>query len=254
MMELSWWLWVAIPLAGAVAGFVNSMAGAGSLLTLPLLMLSGLPANVANGSNRVGILVQSLTSFWTYRRSGVGRGVSARWLVVPIVLGAVSGAVLAGHVGSGMMGKIIAVVMLPMVALLFVRPEKLRRNRSRLDPQEVFRRPYFWLIILAVSFYGGFVQVGANFLILLVLTVVSGMDLLTANAVKLLIQLVFTLSALPVYIYNGLVDWLLSLLMAAGCMGGSWLGVRLAVKRGQGLVKVVMVVCVLLFSANLLLR
>jgi len=253
-MELSWWLWIAIPLAGAMAGFVNSMAGAGSLLTLPMLMLSGLPANVANGSNRIGILVQSLTSFWTYRHSGVGRGLNVWWLVLPIVFGAVSGAVLAGHVASEVMGKIIAVVMLPMVALLFVKPEKLRPKRWHATPQEVFCRFYFWIIVLALAFYGGFIQVGANFLILIVLTVVAGMDLLNANAIKLLIQLVFTISALPVYIYNGLIDWPLALLMAAGCMAGSWLGTRLAIKNGQKLVKIVMVVGVLLFLANLLLK
>src|SRR5688572_33346053 len=88
-------LLAAVPVVGFAAGFINTLAGSGSLLTLPLLILLGLPANVANGTNRVGVLLQNVVAVATFRRRGALPLAGSWKLIVPSVVGAVVGAELA---------------------------------------------------------------------------------------------------------------------------------------------------------------
>jgi uncharacterized membrane protein YfcA len=231
------------------AGFINTLAGSGSLITLPILILLGLPANVANGTNRVGVLVQNVVAVATFRRSHL-LDLGTTWkLVVPSVLGSIVGAELAVDLDEALLRKIIGALMLVMLATMFVQPERW------LAEDGAPRRARAWLeipLFFAIGVYGGFIQAGVGIFLLAALVLGAGFELVGANAVKNLIVLVFTAAALVVFVVNDQVQWTLGALLAVGQGAGAWLAVRMALRRGARFVRAVVVVIVVLSAAVLL--
>jgi uncharacterized membrane protein YfcA len=244
-----YWLLAAVPLTGIVAGFINTLAGSGSLITLPILILLGLPANVANGTNRVGVLGQNVVAVATFRRGHV-LDLGGTWkLVLPSVLGSIVGAMLAVDLDEASLRRIIGVLMLVMLATMFVQPERwLAEDAGR-------RRSRPWLevpLFFAIGAYGGFIQAGVGIFLIAALVLGAGFELVGANAVKNLIVLVFTAAALVVFVVNDQVQWTLGALLAVGQGAGAWLAVRMALTRGARFVRAVVIVIIVLSAAALL--
>ncbi|RME71099.1 MAG: sulfite exporter TauE/SafE family protein, partial [Chloroflexi bacterium] len=84
---MEWYIYLAIIAAGFVAGFINTLAGSGSLVTLPLLIFAGLPANVANGTNRVAILLQNVVGVSSFRQQKVLDWRGGLKLALPAIIG-----------------------------------------------------------------------------------------------------------------------------------------------------------------------
>jgi uncharacterized membrane protein YfcA len=242
------WLLAAVPVTGFVAGFINTLAGSGSLVTLPVLILLGLPANVANGTNRVGVLLQNVVAVVTFRKSG-GVDYADSWkLVLPTVVGSVIGAELAVDLDEALLRRVIGVLMLVMLAVMLVKPERwIATHASRREPRLMIEVPLFFVI----GVYGGFIQVGVGIFLLAGLVLSAGYNLVGANALKNLIVLVFTAAALVVFVLNDQVQWTLGLLLAAGQSLGAWVAVRIAVKRGAEFVRL-FVIAVIVLSAGAL--
>jgi uncharacterized membrane protein YfcA len=228
-MDNSTLLLAAVPIVGVVAGFINTLAGSGSLLTLPLLILLGLPANVANGTNRVGVLMQNIVAVATFRSQGV-LDLAGSWkLLVPSVLGAIVGAELAVDLDEALLRRVIGVLMIVLLVLMFLKPERwIAAHAQRREPRWYLEVPLFF----AIGVYGGFIQISVGLFMLAGLVLGSGYNLIGANAMKNLIVLVFTPAALVVFIVNDQVDWTLGLLLGAGQAVGAWAAARMAVKRG----------------------
>lgn len=231
------WLLAAVPLTGFVAGFVNTLAGAGSLVTLPMLILLGLPANVANGTNRVGVLLQNVVAVGAFRRGGA-LPMNGGWaLVVPSVVGSIAGAALAVDLDETVLRRTIGALMLVMLAVMLLKPERwLQEHRPAQGRRLWAQVPIFF----AIGAYGGFIQAGVGIFLIAGLVLGAGFELVRANAVKNLIVLVFTAAALVVFVSNDQVEWWLGLLLAAGQMLGAWTAVRMALRRGAQFVRVVL--------------
>lgn len=246
---MEWWTHLVLFGAGAASGFINSMAGGGSIIVLPALMLAGLAPDVANGTNRIGILVQSVTAYADFRRLGVRDFKNAYLLLIPVCIGAIVGALTVRHVPNTALNYVIAGVMVLAASFLFIKPSQWVRPQMEV-PSGFSRTPLVWLSMLLLGFYAGFIQVGANFIALIILVLWGGFDLLHANAFKLLIQTAFTLIALPVFIASGKIAWIPGIALSLGAIGGAWIGARMAVKRGVKLVRVLLFVVVLLFAVK----
>jgi uncharacterized membrane protein YfcA len=247
-MDQQQWLLAAVPIAGFVAGFMNTLAGSGSLLTLPMLILLGLPANVANGTNRVGVLMQNIVAVATFRRRGVLDLRGAWKLVVPAVLGAVIGAELAVDLDEALMRRAIGVLMLVLLALMALNPERW------IAEQATRREPRWWVevpVFFAIGVYGGFIQVSVGLFLLGGLVLGAGYNLVGANAMKNLIVLVFTAAALVVFVVNEQVSWTLGLLLGAGQAAGAWTAANVAVTRGARFVRTAVIVIVLVSAGAL---
>ncbi|HEU4618437.1 MAG TPA: sulfite exporter TauE/SafE family protein [Gammaproteobacteria bacterium] len=248
-MESNPLLLVAVPVVGLVAGFINTLAGSGSLVTLPMLILLGLPANVANGTNRVGILVQGVVSVATFRRRGALDLGGSLKLLLPSIVGAAVGAELAVDLDEALLRRVIGALMLGMLAIMLWRPQRFLETHAR---EQTASLSVIAPIFFVVGLYGGFIQAGVGILLLASLVLAAGQDLVRANAVKNLIVLVFTVAALAVFVANGQVDWLLGALLAVGNGAGAWLGAHLAVEKGAKFVRWVLVVILALSSVALI--
>lgn len=237
-------------LVGAVAGVLNVIAGGGSMLTLPVMIFLGLPPTVANGTNRIAILVQNVGAGWSFHRGGL---TSARWLkftIPPALVGAVVGSVLALRVGDMAFQRILAVLMVAVAAWTIWRPLPGHGAGDALPPRGA-RGFTVGLGFFVVGVYGGFIQAGVGFIIL-ALTTAGGLDLIRGNAVKVVLVLAFTPIALAVFAWGGKVDWAMGTALAAGNLLGGLAGVRLQIRKGHRWVRGVVTVMILAFALRLL--
>ncbi|MGE4544108.1 MAG: sulfite exporter TauE/SafE family protein [Pedobacter sp.] len=250
MTDPSWPHMLLLALVGVMAGVLNVLAGGGSLLTLPLLIFMGLPAATANGTNRIAILVQNLFAITGFHRLGVLSWRLALLCAAPAVLGSYFGARLAVQIDDALFQKLLAGIMLGVLALTLWDPAKRLQGRAlQLSAGKI--------VVLLASFfsigvYGGFVQAGVGFLIIAGL-LFQGLDLVQTNAIKVTVVFFFTLIALGVFIRHGQVNYQLGLSLAAGNAAGGWLAAHLAVKKGHAWMKRVVSLAVAVFAVKLLL-
>jgi hypothetical protein len=241
-------LLAAVPVAGFVAGFINTLAGTGSLITLPVLILLGLPATVANGTNRLGVLMQNIVAVATFRNRGALEIVGTWKLVVPAVVGSVLGARLAVDIDQRMMRNVIGVLMLVMLGIMLLKPERwIAEHASPRAPRLLIEVP----LLFAIGVYGGFLQAGVGIFLLAALVLGAGFNLVGANGVKNLIVLAVTVVAIPVFVLHDQVQWTLGLLLGAGQAVGAWVAARVAIKRGAAFVRIFVIVTVLLSALAL---
>jgi len=253
------WTLLVLFAAGAVAGTLNVLAGGGSFLTLPLLIFFGLPPTVANGTNRVAILLQNGGAVWSFGRHGI---LERGWLVraaAPALLGVGLGTWAAIRIGDESFQRILATLMVLFAVLVLLDPLRVRlrgltRGQRAGRPEEApSRAPWLPVAFFGVGVYGGFVQAGVGFFILAVATL-AGLDLVRGNAMKVLVVLVFTPVALAMFAWAGKVDWGVGLALGAGNLLGGLLGTHLTVLKGHAWVKRVVVLMILVFALELWLR
>ncbi len=235
---------IVIILAGIIVGFINTLSGGGSVISLSLLLILGLPANIANGTNRISIFFQTLSSVSSFTRQKMFTDLRPVWLAVPATVGAVLGAYLAVDVNTRVIEIAMAAAMVIMLFFLFYKPDKwLKENPMLLSG------PLRWwqlTIFFAVGFYGGFIQVGVGYFLLMALVLGVGYDLVKANAVKNLIVFFYAIFALLVFIIDGKVNYLYGIILSVGSIIGALIASHLAVKRGAGFIRAVILLSVVL--------
>ena len=245
-------------LGGVAAGVINTLAGNGSLVTLPLLGLLGLPTSEANATNRVGVVFQCAVASAGFVRSGALKlNAVTLWWVAPALIGAILGAALAVEVSDRALDLFIGAVMLAMLCLTAWRakrstpPAKEASAPSR--PELELERPSASLIatLALVGLYGGFIQAGVGVMLLLSLTAGAGLKVASANALKMIIALGLASAALALFMTQGMISWSLGLLMAAGQSLGALLGVRFLSRNARAEVWVRRVLVVVLIAGVL---
>lgn len=233
---------------GFFAGFINTLAGSGSLLTLPLLIFMGLPANVANGTNRIAILLQNVVGVSSFKQQKVFNFKEGIWLALPAVIGSVIGAGLAVDIDESMMKNIIGGLLIFMFFFILMKP-----NRWLKESDSVASKPGILQIIIFffIGMYGGFIQAGVGFFLLAGLVLGAGFDLVKANAVKVFIVLIYTAFALIVFIYNKQVNYTVGLVLAVGNMAGAFVAARYAVRLGARFVRYILLITLVVASAKM---
>jgi uncharacterized protein len=239
--------YAALFVIGFVAAVINVLAGGGSFLTLPLLIFLGLPASVANGTNRVGVVAQNISAVVGFHRHDV---LPVRWALgvsVPALAGAAIGAWAALHVTDLAFRRILALVMLAVTLWT------LLRRGTHIEPggePRSARHPLTVAGFFVTGLYGGFLQAGVGFLVLAV-TTAAGLDLVRGNAVKVFAVMMLTLLALGIFAGAGQVDWPAGAALALGNVMGGIAGVRIAVRKGHAWLERVVTATVIVFAVLL---
>jgi len=214
---------------GIVAGFINILAGGGSNLTLPALMVLGLPPEVANGTNRIAICLQCIAGALGFQHHGKLESGDAQAVTIPVILGALIGSLLASYFPSAYLKPALLGTMLLMAFMILVAPQVIIPEVGERS-HKVSERPIANVLLFATGVYGGFVQAGVGFLLIAALAGTLRYDLVRSNALKLVCNLAITVIALVVFVFRDQVQWLPGLILAVGTMVGAYLGVKVAIK------------------------
>jgi hypothetical protein len=238
-------------LVGILTGFVNVIAGGGSFLTIPLLIFMGLPPTVANGTNRLGIFLQSLFAVRKFHQYGVFPVKFAIFAAIPATLGSLLGAYWATIISENSFKKYLAILMIVITLITMYNP--LNKLKTKQDEDFSLRRKIvIFIVFFLIGIYGGFIQAGVGFLILAGM-MLTGYDLVAGNAVKTFVILIFTLFALVIFIMNAKVNFTLGLILGAGSIIGANLGTTVSVKKGNKFIQYFVTVCIIIFAIKLLL-
>ena len=240
--------------AGFFAGILNAIAGGGSLVSLPLLIFVGLPATVANATNRIALFIGGIGATHSFARRDLIPTTWFKLALPPALLGVVLGTWGATQVGDVAFERVLAAVLLLAAGLIMWQPLAVVDGAPVPDPPE--RGGKRWLLVVAffvLGIYSGFIQAGVGFLFV-ALFASQGIDLIRANGIKAPLILMFTGLAMVLFMFTGLLNWVAGLSLAAGQFFGAKFGVHLQVLKGQKWVRTILIVTIVAFSLRLLFR
>ena len=236
-MAIELWHYLLILALGILCGVINVLAGGGSNLILPLLMFIGLPPSLANGTNRLGILLQNVVGVWAFHRHGKLPYRDVRGILLLVSGGGFLGAWAAAHLPEQLLKYLLLGAMLTVSLIFIFVPTLIPAEHE--EPRALKHTPRAWLWFLLAGLYGGFVQAGVGFILITALAGSLRYDLVATNALKLLSTIFFTVIALLVFIANGQVHWPVGLVLALGNMVGAHYGVKLALHLAPRTLKII---------------
>lgn len=234
---------------GFIAGFINTIAGGGTLLTMPMLIFMGLPPSVANGTNRVAILIQTAIGVKGFQSKGVTTHPFSIYIGISALLGSLIGAQIAIDIKGEAFNKILSVIMVLVVLMILFKP--------KVELSEMIERTtgkYLYISIVIFFFlgiYGGFINAGIGFVMLIVLPYINRLSLVKSNATKVAVVSIYTIGAVFMFALNDKIDWKYGLILAIGNASGAWISSRWSVQKGDKMVKVFVVVMISVLSVKL---
>ena len=241
---------ISLILLGTISGFINMFAGGGSMLVVPFLIFLGLPANVANATNRVAIFLQNIVSTTTFRQEKILDFKTDYKLLIPTTLGSIGGAIFAVDIQEEILEKVIGVLLLILFCMILFDPNRwVKANAERAQAKNPILR---FLIFFGIGFYGGFIQIGVGFFLLAGLVLGCGVDLLKANALKVMLILFYTIIALTIFVWHDLIEWSTGLILACGNMLGAWIGARMSIRWGAKYIRYILLVAIIGVALKLL--
>jgi uncharacterized protein len=247
---MSWAEVTLLIVSGILVGFINTLAGGGTIITISLMIFLGLPINVANGTNRIAVLLQTFVAVFTFRKQKILDTRKGLILCLPSIVGSVSGSLVAASIHAAVLEKVVAFAMFVMLFFIIYKPERWLRSQSgHIDNKASW---YEHLAYLIIGFYGGFIHIGVGFFMIAALVLLSGYDLLKANAVKNLLVLAYAPFSLLVFMYYGQVNWNFGLVLSIGNVIGAFIASRFAVSWGSGFIRWVMIVVIIITGLQLL--
>ena len=250
------WQLILLTAIGCASGFINVMAGGGSLLVLPVMILMGLEGPVANGTIRLGILTQNITAVGKFAHKGYSNFKLSASLAACALPGAVLGAYLGTKLSGVWFNRTLAAIMVAVLVLMSLKGKKSKEEAPESDPAAAptARRIFFaHVLMLLAGFYGGFIQAGVGFLLMAILHKVLGLDLVRTNMHKVFIVGVYTIFALAIFAVRGRVIWLPAIALAIGNSAGAWVGTHFAITKGRRLIKIIFNIAIIAMAIKLLL-
>lgn len=221
-------LYIIASLGALFAGAINTLAGNGSAITLTILTeLLGLPPNLANGTNRIGIFTQSSVASWVFHKGGKLDLAKRKNYIIVIFIGAIAGGVLALNVSNEQFKSVFRFMLVFMLVAVLVKPKRwLRSTDSGFNPPWHLYVP----LLFALGFYGGFIQMGMGVFFLIIMVLVLRINILESNALKGFVIALYTLIVIGLFAYKGMIDWKIGGIMAIGQTIGGWLTARFATR------------------------
>ena len=248
MNELSFIQLAILSAAGVVAGFINVVAGGGSLITLPLMIFLGLPPVVANGTNRIGIIAQNIVAVTNFSRKGVFVYPYSLYAGGIAIVGSIIGSMLALEMDDQLFNRILSIVMVVTGVAILLNNKKTSTNSViPLVKNQVVSLFLFFFI----GIYGGFIHVGIGFLMILILSRINQLTLKYANSIKVFVALLFSISSIIVFILNGAINWKVGFALAIGTSVGGYLGSHFTMKKSEKWIKLILILAIAVMAVKL---
>ena len=234
---------------GFAAGIFNTTAAGGTILTLPVLIFLGLPTAVANGTNRLAVLVQSISAVSVFQRSGKIDVKLAFRLSIPALAGCILGAEIAVDLSDAFFRRFLALMMLFLLGVILWNP--LGENKTDAAAMSGTKRWVLLVVFFFIGIYGGLIMAGIGFFIIAAFFFIAGFDLVRSNAQKVFVIGIFNVAGLLVFFMHGKIEWLVGLILACGQGIGAWIGSVLAIQKGERWIRIFLSISIILMALKL---
>lgn len=242
-----------ILLSGIIAGFVNILAGGGSALTIPaLIIFAKLPSAVANGTNRIAILVGAFVGVNRFRKKGYFEPKFGLILAVPALIGAIVGSAIAVKISDRVFNIALAIVMLIVLTIILINPGQKKAEKNNKNTKELNKKIITIIVFFFIGMYGGIIQVGVGYLLMAGLALLTKGSLIRINSLKVFVVFIYTIFSLGVFIWNGKVSLLFGLVLATGNSIGAGLGAHFAVQKGDKWIKIILAITMVGLAVKLI--
>ena len=253
MPELSLFEYVIAIAGGFLAGCINTLAGNGSAITLSILTeVLGLPGNLANGTNRVGVLFQGMAATLGFHRFKKINYRRSKLVIALTTAGAIAGVIVATKISNEAFINVFKYLMVIMLFVILIKP---KRWLIQTESDKVVPLYLSFPLYLAIGFYGGFIQMGMGIFFLAILVLIAKFNIIEANAIKTLVVSCYTIIIILIFHFNGMVDWKIGGIIAIGQTFGGYLTAHYASKYKEAeiwayrlLVMIVVLVILKLFG------
>jgi len=241
---------IIIIITGIVAGFINVNAGGGSLITIPILIFTGLPSATANGTNRIALAIANIIAVFNFKKNGFFNWKLALFLAIPASIGAIIGSFISVTLSDTVYNTILAFVIFFVIAVIIIDPKRFINHTIIKD--SIKNKVLGIIIFFILGIYGGVIQAGVGFLIISSLIFLTGFSLAKINSIKVLIVLIYMSFSIVIFIISNNVNWIYALVLSIGNGIGAYLGSIFAIKHGDKWIKVILIISALGMAIKLL--
>lgn len=235
---------------GFITGIINTLAGAGSAITVAALIFTGMPASMANATIRVALFFQNIVGTISYKQQKVYTWKEGLRFAIPATIGASFGSFFAVNINDKLFERIIGVVLILVFFSMLLKSKAWTEDKVK--EMTAKNKIIEFIIFLAIGVYGGFIQIGVGFMIIAGCVMGGGLNIVKANAIKLFVVLCYTLISLGVFIYHDMINWHVGLTLAVGNMIGAVIASRFAVAWGAKVMRYIVLVVLLVVSMRFL--
>lgn len=246
----SWEIITILLFAGFFTAVINTFAGSGTVISYSLFIFLGLPVSYANGTVRMGVIIQTLAAWYTFYKKNTLEIKKGLLLSIPITTGAIVGAQMAISIDKELFEKIVGIVMIFLLFIVLYKPEQWIKGKAEVSKKKP--KWFHYIIYLLIGFYGGFIHIGVGIFLLAALVLISGYDLMHANALKIFTVFVYSPFALAIFIINGHVDYAIGIITSIGNLAGGIIASYFAVKKGSKFIRWILIFVIIVFASKLL--
>ncbi len=243
------WEYPFLIVLGFFVSIINTMAGGASIITLPILIFLGLPSNVANGTNRIGLMMTAFSANMGFKSKGISTFPFSAYTGAFALIGSVIGAHIAVEINDELFNRILSIIMITVILIIVFKPKISYKNFSERLTGKHLKLSCF--VFFFIGLYGGFINAGIGFVIMLFLHFYNRLNLIKVNATKVVIVLVYTIGAFLTFFFNGLVDLPYGMCLGIGTLIGGWNASRFSVEKGEGIIKIFLVISALIIAVKL---
>lgn len=234
---------------GFLAGFINTVAGGGTLLSMPILIFMGLPPTVANGTNRVAIILQTFMGVWGFKSKGIKTYPFSIYMGIMAFFGALIGAKIAVLMPEEMFKKVLSAIMIFVIVAMSIT------SKQKFNFTEQRTQGFYFYVSLIVYFlfgiYGGFINAGMGFIMLLTIPFLNRFSITETNATKVMVVCIYSLAAILTFALNDKIDWKMGFILAIGNMSGAWVASRWSVGKSEKYIRGFIFVMVITMAIKL---
>ena len=235
-------------LCGLLSGVINTIAGGGSLITLPILIFMGLPPTVANGTNRIQLIFQNISAVYGFKSKGISYFKFSGWLSLSSLIGAIIGATIAVNFPEGLFKKLLSIIMILVMLSFFIKKKK---NKIFEQKNKIRNKILSFFLFFLVGIYGGFIHAGVGFFMILILSKINELKISHSNSIKVFVALIFSITAFLIFLFDDKINWIYGINLGIGSALGGWVSSRWSYNKSDFTMKIILSVIIIAMSIKL---
>lgn len=235
-------------LCGLSSGVINTIAGGGSLITLPILIFMGLPPTIANGTNRIQLIFQNISAVYGFKSKGISYFKFSGWLSLSSLIGAIIGATIAVNFPEELFKKLLSIIMILVMLSFFI---KKKRNKILDKKNKIRNKILSFFLFFLIGIYGGFIHAGVGFFMILILSKINELKISHSNSIKVFVALIFSITAFLIFLFDDKINWIYGINLGIGSALGGWVASRWSYNKSDFTMKIILSVIIIAMSIKL---